>query len=253
MIHQAVILCAGRGTRLRPFTDSAPKPMLPILGTPMIDWNIGRFMQFGVNEFFINLHYLPEVLRNHLGDGDQWGVKIRYRYEPELLGTGGGVKSFEGDLEEEFFLIYGDIFSNVDYAAMEAKWRSLGGGAGMQRVRPAENYADADVAELDEAGRVIAVHPKPYAATYRNACRMAGVFILRRKLLSYLEADRYSEIGRDLLPAALQRNETFWGYLCNDYSKGIDTLEKWKEVENYLSSHGFKPPFSDTRSARESV
>jgi NDP-sugar pyrophosphorylase family protein len=242
MIRQAVLLCAGLGSRLRPFTDHAPKPMLPILGVPMVEWNIKRFIEFGVEEFFINLHYLPKVLQDYLGDGSKWGARIYYHFEPELLGTGGGVKSFEDLLNSEFFLIYGDIFSDIDYGAMEAEWRHLGGGVGMQLVRATENYADADVVELNESRRIIAVHPKPHTSVYQSAYRMSGVFILNRDILSGIPAGVYSEIGKDLLPSVVAQEKPFWGYICSDYSKGIDTLEKQREVEAYLSRHRIESP-----------
>ena len=234
MIRQAGILCAGLGTRLRPFTDQAPKPMLPLLGVPMVEWNIRRFRQFGVTDFFINLHYLPEVLRDYLGDGSRLGVRLHYHLEPELLGTAGGIKCFEDLLNDEFFLIYGDIFSNFDYGAMERAWRQRPGALGMQTMTQAADYADADVAELDAEGRVVAVHPKPHTSTYPNAYRMRGVFVLRREILNHVPTGTYSEIGRDLLPAVVAKGKSFFGYVSSDYSKGIDTFEKWKEVEEYM-------------------
>ena len=242
MIRQAVLLCAGLGTRLRPFTENAPKAMVPILGTPMIEWNIRRFVQFGVKEFFINLHHLPEQLPSYLGDGSKWGVRIQYRYESDLLGTAGGVKNFESELDEEFFLIYGDIFSHLDYAAMETKWRSLPQAFGMQRVRRADGTLDADLAELDECRRIIAVHPKPHSRVDSDSYPMSGIFILRREVLSHVPAGSYSEIGKDLLPALIARNAPFWGYICEDFTLGVDNLNKRQPVEAYLSGKGIKSP-----------
>jgi len=161
MIRQAGILCAGRGTRLRPFTDHAPKPMLPLLGVPMVEWNIRRFRQYGVTEFYINLHHLPDVLRNYLGDGRRLGVHIHYHFEPELLGTAGGIKSFEDQLDEEFFLIYGDIFSHVDYGVMEQAWRKKPGAVGMQRMAQTTEYSDADVGSWAGTGRSWRCIPSP--------------------------------------------------------------------------------------------
>jgi NDP-sugar pyrophosphorylase family protein len=241
MIRQACILCAGMGTRLKPFTDRAPKPMLPLLGIPMIEWNIKRFRQYGVTDFFINLHHLPEVMTDFLGDGSRLGVRVHYHFEPELLGTAGGIKSFERELDEEFFLIYGDVFSGVDYDAMENEWRQKPGGIGMQTMSRAQDYADADVTELGEKGRVLAVHPKPHSSRYPNAYRMRGVFILQREILKYVPAGSYFEIGKHLLPAAVAAHERFFGYVSSDYTKGIDTLEKWKEVEQYMCAKGFSP------------
>ena len=242
MIRQAVLLCAGLGTRLRPFTDTAPKPMLPILGIPMVEWNILRFLEFGVHKFLINLHYLPEVLMARLGDGSQWGAHIRYNFEPEILGTAGGLKAFEPHLDEEFFVIYGDVFSRLDYSTMERKWREFGRGVGMQRVRRTEFYRDADVVEIDCNDRMVAVHPKPHATSYQNACRMAGIFIFKKVILSGIKPGNYSEIGRDLLPFVLSKNDMFWAYFCDDYSKGIDTLDKKEEVEAYLTQSGVYAP-----------
>lgn len=238
MIEQAVILCAGLGSRLRPFTDTAPKPMLPILGVPMIEWNIQRFAEFGVKRFLINLHYLPDVLTSYLGDGSRWGVQIDYHFEPTILGTAGGVKAFERQLDPEFFLLYGDVFSRMDYGAMERKWRELGAGLGMQRMRRTDAYADADVVEVDPSDRVVAVHPKPHVREYPHACRMAGIFILASQIISGVPADQYCEIGKDLLPCVVKQGGEFWGYFCSDYSKGIDTLEKKGEVEAYLNRSG---------------
>ena len=238
MIRQAVILCAGLGTRLRPFTETAPKPMLPLLGMPLVEWNIRRFQQYGVTEFFINLHYLPTVLRTHLGDGGRLGVRIHYHFEPELLGTAGGVKSFEDRLDTEFFVLYGDIFSDLDYGSMERVWQAKRGALGMQTMAEIRNYADADVAELDSDGRVVAVHSKPHTSTYPHPYRMRGACIFKREILGHIVPGTYSEIGKDLIPAILRTGQTFYGCQCLGYSKGIDTLEKWREVEAYLIRNG---------------
>jgi len=218
--------------------------MIPLLGVPMIEWNLARFLEFGVNRFFINLHYLPDVLRDYLGDGSRWGATISYHYEPQILGTAGGLKSFEDQLEDDFFVIYGDIFSQVDYHAMEKVWRNYNGALGMQRVRLTENYTDADVVELDESKRVIAVHAKPHTAICPKAYRMAGIFILNRQILSLIPKGIYREIGRDMIPAVIKSGGDFRGYLCDDYSKGIDTIRKKEEVELYLRQQGLTPPAS---------
>ena len=109
----------------------------------------------------------------------------------------------------------------------------------MQTMALAKDYADADVAELDETGRVLAVHPKPHNSIHKNAYRMRGVFILRRNILAEVPVGKYYEIGKDLIPAVVARGGSFFGYESNDYSKGIDTHEKWKEVEEYMRSNGF--------------
>lgn len=238
MIKQAVLLCGGKGTRLRPYTYEMSKQMIPILEHPLTEWNIVQFKKHGVTDFLINLHTRPEVMKNYLGDGSKWGVKITYNYEPEPPGTAGSVKLFEKYADDEFFVIYGDMLTLVDYTKMEKAWREKPKGAiGMQRVQKLDDYADADIVELDASGKFMAIHPKPHTEKYPNAYRMRGVFIMKKKILSYVPTDRYYEIGKDLLPEAMRNGESFYAYECADYSKGIDTEEKWREVEDYLKGH----------------
>ena len=236
-VKQAVILCAGLGTRLRPLTDTMPKPMVPILGKPMLLWNIEQFKKYGVTDLKINLHYLPDVIKNYFGDGSKFGVTIEYSFEKEILGTAGALDDFRDDLDDNFFLIYGDTMSFVDYGAMAEKFLKLEKPIGMQRVERSDVYSDADVAELDEKRKFIAVHPKPHSDAYLNAYRMKGIFILSRRILDYVERGKYSEIGRNLLPALVKNGENFYGYECSEFSKGIDTVDKLKEVEDYIEGN----------------
>jgi mannose-1-phosphate guanylyltransferase/phosphomannomutase len=236
MIKQAVILSAGLGTRLRPLTDTVPKPMIPLLGKPMLLRNIEQFKKYGVNEFFINLHYLPYVIRDYFGDGSKFGVKMNYSFEPVILGTAGGVKKFENKLDKTFFLIYGDMISLVDYAKMADFFHGLKDPIGIQRVKKTEDYSDADVAELDEEFRFIKIHPKPHVERYPNAYRMRGVFILKREILNFVPPNLPYEIGKQLLPDVVAKKKNFYGYECSGYSKGIDTMDKYKEVEEFIKN-----------------
>src|SRR5215212_10585561 len=92
---KAVILAAGVGSRLRPLTDACPKPMLPIAGRPLLARTLDWLRASGVAEAALNLHHLPDVVREGLGDGSPWGIRLRYSYEPELLGTAGAVRAID--------------------------------------------------------------------------------------------------------------------------------------------------------------
>ena len=88
---KAMILAAGKGTRLAPLTEKTPKPLLPLAGKPLIEWQIEALQQAGFREIVINLHHLGDQIKAHLGDGEQWRVTIQYSVEPQLLETGGGI------------------------------------------------------------------------------------------------------------------------------------------------------------------
>jgi MurNAc alpha-1-phosphate uridylyltransferase len=112
-----MILAAGRGERLRPLTDSTPKPMLPVAGRPLLEHQIAWLRAAGVRQIVINLHHLGEQIEQHLGDGSRFGVEIRYSRETTLLETGGGiVKALPLLGGEPFLLLNGDVFTDFPFA-----------------------------------------------------------------------------------------------------------------------------------------
>jgi len=135
MIKQAIILCGGTGSRLRPITDKMSKQMIPVLGYPLTEWNILQFKKHGITDFLINLYTMPEVMRGYLGDGSKWGVNIIYNLESQPPGVAGSIKQFEAHTHDEFFVIYGDMISFIDYTRMEKEWHQKDSNSlGMQRV-----------------------------------------------------------------------------------------------------------------------
>jgi mannose-1-phosphate guanylyltransferase/phosphomannomutase len=237
MIKQAIISAGGFGTRLRPITETTPKPMIPILGKPILEWHVNQFKKFGVTEFFFTLHYLPQTIIDYFDDGSKFGVNISYIVEKEPLGSAGGIKKLEDRLDNLFFYIYGDAFSLMDYGKMTDAYRQKNNPIGMQRMKKTDDYADADIAELDADGKFVAIHNKPHTGKYPNAYRMRGAFILDKKTLSYIPENISFDLGKQLLPKLIEASENFYSYECDDYSKGIDTVEKWKEAEEYIKNN----------------
>ena len=125
MIRQALIFAAGRGERLRPLTDSTPKPLIAVGGKPLIEWHLEKLAAAGVREVVINTSHFAEQFEPALGDGSRWGVAIRYSYEgPKPLETGGGMRRaldlFESSgLDDDLFItVSADIWSDYDYAEL---------------------------------------------------------------------------------------------------------------------------------------
>ncbi|MCB1683719.1 MAG: NTP transferase domain-containing protein, partial [Pseudomonadales bacterium] len=107
---KAMILAAGRGERLRPLTDQTPKPMLRVHGRPLLEHQIEWLKAAGITDLVINLHHLGAQIENYFGDGERFGVRIRYSHESELLDTGGGILNALPLLGSEPFLVMnGDI------------------------------------------------------------------------------------------------------------------------------------------------
>ena len=115
-----MLLAAGLGTRLRPMTETVPKCMISIAGKPLLEHNIGVLRDYGVTDLVINLHHLPQLVIDHFGDGERFGIRIKYSLEPELLGTAGGVKKVEPFFDGPFFVWYGD---NLSTCRLDRLWR----------------------------------------------------------------------------------------------------------------------------------
>src|SRR5262249_5669592 len=116
--NAAVIMAGGEGKRLRPLTESTPKPLLRVGGKPLLEIMMERLRASGVNEIFITLHYKSEMIREHLGNGDQLGVRIRYIAEQQALGTAGSLREIRARVDVPFFLVNGDILTKCDFRAM---------------------------------------------------------------------------------------------------------------------------------------
>ena len=106
-----MVLAAGLGTRLRPLTENTPKCLIPLAGKPLIDWTLHWLNRHAVTECVINLHHLAEKVRAFVGNGECYGLRVHYSYEPELLGTAGAVKKVASFFNEPFLVVYSDNFT----------------------------------------------------------------------------------------------------------------------------------------------
>jgi MurNAc alpha-1-phosphate uridylyltransferase len=118
---RAMILAAGRGERMRPLTDSMPKPLLKVNGKPLIQWHVENLVRCGFKDIVINYAYLGSMIENHLGDGSKYDCSIRYSREAEALETAGGIANALNLLDEVFLIVNGDIFCDFDFATLTKK------------------------------------------------------------------------------------------------------------------------------------
>jgi len=231
---QALILCAGLGTRLKPLTDAVPKVMLPIGAKPLLEHHFEQFKKHGVKEFLINLHYLPDKVTDYFGNGSKWGIKITYKYEPKILGTAGAIKNFENEIRGPFFLIYGDIFSLVDYDNFYKYFLEKPATLGLEIIGETDHPFDSDLVEVDENLRFLKIYQKPHKTLPKNFKAMKGVYIFNKEIVNYIPKDLYYEIDHQLLPDILNQNLFFYGYQTNDYLKDIGTLERYQKAQEDL-------------------
>lgn len=153
---QCVILAGGRGTRMKPLTDTIPKALVPVLGAPFAGWQLSWLATHGVRKVTYSVGYKAEMIRGYVGDGSRWSVAVDYVDEGEdLRGTGGALRLAldRGALDESFFLLYGDSFLPVDISPIEAVWDRAGTSALMTVMRNENHWDVSNVIFRD--GRVV--------------------------------------------------------------------------------------------------
>lgn len=125
-ISQAVILAGGYGTRLKPFTDTNPKPMFPFCGKPFLEYLLEQIRDFGIKDIIMLLGYLPERIMDYFGDGSKWDVQIQYSITPAEYETGLRLKSAAGQMKDDFLLMYCDNYCPLDFIGLEKKYFESG-------------------------------------------------------------------------------------------------------------------------------
>lgn len=208
---QAMILAAGRGTRLRPLTDRVPKCMIELGGRPLLEYTLERLRRFGVTEVLVNLHHLPEAILGRVGDGARVGMRVVYSLEDRLLGTAGGVKRAAWFFRGTFLLLYGDNLSTCDYSRLMAFHRRAGGLATLALYRR-EDTSASGIAEVDSAGRITRFLEKPAPAESFSRWVNAGIYVLEPGLLKWIPSGGAPDFGGEVFPLLVGAGLPIYGY-----------------------------------------
>jgi mannose-1-phosphate guanylyltransferase len=217
----AVILVGGLGTRLRPLTLSAPKPMLPTAGVPFLTHLIARIRDAGVRHVVLGTSYRAEVFEEHFGDGADLGVELEYVVEAEALGTGGGIRNVADALRGDTVLVFnGDNLIGVDLGAFLAAHQSSGADVTLclHRVPDARPYG---CVPTDPDGRVTAFLEKdPNPVTDQIN---AGLYAFRRAVIDTIPTGRPVSVERETFPGLLDAGATVMGFVNDGYWRDFGT------------------------------
>jgi NDP-sugar pyrophosphorylase family protein len=233
---KAMILAAGLGTRLRPLTNTIPKPLLPIAGTPLIVWNLLLLKRHGFHEVVINLHHLGPMIEQALGNGSSYGLRIIYSREPVILGTGGGLKQAEPHFSGEPVLVLnGDTLVELDLGALCGFHQQRDAVATLV-LRKDPEAARWGLVEMDSDNRIVRITGRGKSEPGSVQPRMfAGIHILHPRLLRDVPKSKESSII-DPYVAAIQRGETVLGYDSEGYWSDIGTPERYAQAEHDASA-----------------
>lgn len=223
MLHdvEAVVLVGGKGTRLRPLTLSAPKPMLPTAGVPFLAHLLSRIRAAGVRRVVLGTSYLAETFADHFGDGSAMGLELSYVVEEAPLGTGGGIRNVAGHLTTDDVLIFnGDVLGGTDLTAIVDTHRRTQADVTLHLVRVQDPRAYGCVPTGPD-GRVLAFLEKTEDPPTDQI--NAGCYVFRRSVIDSIPAGRVVSVERDTFPGLLASGARVSGHVDNAYWRDMGT------------------------------
>ena len=197
---KAVIIAGGKGTRLGKLTEEIPKPMLQLVGKPLMEYHIDLLKRYGITDIFVTVNYLKDSIINHFGNGERFGVNIKYYEEKEPLGTAGGVKALENELGNDFLVVYGDVLVEMNISKL-IEFHQIQKSSATLVLHPNDHPHDSDLVAVDMNDKITGFIAKPQekGKYYANLVN-AGIYILNRQVLNFVEANKKADFGADIFP-----------------------------------------------------
>jgi len=226
---KAMVLAAGVGSRLDPLTSNLPKPLVPIANIPVMEHIVRLLSKHGFTEIVANLHYLPDMLVNHFGDGSRFGVDLTFRLEEELSGDAGGVRAcrdFFG--KEPFIVMMGDLLTDADLSKIYHEHRSKKALAtiAVKRVKEVEHFG---IVVQNEQGFITGFQEKPERSEAKSNMASAGIYVLQPEVFKHMPETGTYGFGRQLFPMLVEKGLPVLGSEIETYWSDVGTISQYKE------------------------
>ncbi|HSE96937.1 MAG TPA: NDP-sugar synthase [Blastocatellia bacterium] len=255
---KAVILAAGFGTRLWPLTEDRTKPAIPFLNRPLISYSVEYLAGHGIRDIIVNLHHQPDSITRALGEGSQYGVRIHYSYEEEILGTSGALDRVRGLLsDDDFIVINGKIVTNIDLNDVVQTHRERHAIATLV-LRENAAREHFSIVETDEHGAItrFAGVPEPAASEVSIAeavpstlsgstpriesapLMFTGIQALSPRIFDYIPRGRFSHSTIDVYPRAIEAGEPVIAHVSSGDWYEMSTLSRYLEASLLFANRG---------------
>ena len=248
---KAMILAAGKGTRVRPITHTTPKPMIPILQKPVMEFLLELLRQHGFNEIMVNVSHLAEEIENYFRDGQRFGVQIAYSFEGriedgeligEALGSAGGLKriqDFQPFFDDTFVVLCGDALIDLDLTEAVRRHREKGAMASLITKRvPRDEVSSYGVVVTDDDGRVLSFQEKPPVEEAASDMINTGIYIFEPAVLDFIPSGETFDIGSDLFPKLVKAGAPFYALPMDFEWVDIGKVpDYWQAIRSVLQGH----------------
>ena len=245
---KAMILAAGKGTRVRPITHTTPKPMITILQKPVMEFLVELLRQHGFDEIMVNVSHLADVIENYFRDGQKFGVQIGYSFEGriedgqmigEAVGSAGGMKriqDFSPFFDDTFVVLCGDALIDLDLTAAVKQHREKGAIATIvMKSVPREAVSSYGVVVTDDSGKIKAFQEKPSVEDALSTDINTGIYIFEPEIFNYIPSDTEYDIGSDLFPKLVEAGAPFYGINMDFEWVDIGKVpDYWRAIQSVL-------------------
>ena len=220
---KGMILAAGQGTRIRPLTRDMPKPMIPILGKPVMEYLIEHLASYGVTEIMVNVAFNHHKIEQYFGDGHRWGVQIGYAFEgvrehgeimPRPFGSAGGIRriqDFSGFFDDTTLVLCGDALIDLDIGAAVQEHKNKGAIASVVALDvPLADVQNYGIVVADENGQIQSFQEKPKPADAKSTLASTGIYIFEPAVLNLVPPNQVYDIGSQLFPQLVEQKLPFF-------------------------------------------
>ena len=225
---KAFVLAAGLGTRLRPLTFKKPKPLIEVNGRPVIDYVLEWLANQGIKDVIIILHYLPNMIREYLGGGEEFGLKITYSYEKNILGTAGALKKKEKELKKTFLVTACDSLTTIDIKKVLTFHKNKKARATMI-LKKIKSPQRCGIIGLDDQGRVCQFLNKYKSQEPETKAVHTGIVILEPEILKYIPFNKFYGLEKVYL-RMLKRGDPLFGYQTGEFWQEVGSLKSLEEA-----------------------
>ncbi|MEL7667299.1 MAG: sugar phosphate nucleotidyltransferase [Actinomycetota bacterium] len=226
---KAVVMAGGEGTRLRPLTSMRPKPMVPIVNQPVMEHILGLVKHHGITDVVATLAFMPQVIEDYFGDGDEWGMNITYAVEETPLGTAGSVKNAAEALTETFLVISGDALTDIDLTEVIEFHRTKGAAVTIALKRVSDPL-EFGVVITDDEGRIERFLEKPSWGQVFSDTINTGIYVVDPLVFDFIPENTPFDFSSDLFPILMEKGYPLYGCVVDGYWADVGSLEGYVDV-----------------------
>ncbi|MGZ7209367.1 MAG: DUF4954 family protein [Methanobacterium sp.] len=242
-------MAGGKGMRLRPLTLIRPKPMIPLVNKPIIQYTVDRLKRFGLKDIIMTLNYMSTNIKNYFKDGTSFGVDIKYSVEKWPLGTGGSVKKAQKYIDDTFMVVSGDVLTDVDFKDV-LKFHKEKGALVTMVLTEIEDPTHFGIAVMDNDNKITEYLEKPAPEDVFSNVANTGIYILEPEIFEFFqEKEEKSELdfSKDIFPEIIKKDAGIYGYVFNGYWNDVGRPETFLEATYDILDQKIKLDFNKSK------